>query len=142
MKTNQNWQRWTDGELDNGKSSLGIGYNVFMAILVVTVCATFIIETYPITEHTRVFCEAIDWGITWIFLCDYILRFWAKRFSIRYLFTQMAIDRFSGCTSIVYFSTVAVCSDSSIIQNFTPHSNLSKRELSLFQNYRSTTSTD
>lgn len=94
MRSKQNWQKWTDGELDSGKSVLGIGYNVFMAILVLTVCITFIIETYPISEQTRTFCETLDWGITWVFLCDYILRFWAKGFSVRYLFTQMALIDF------------------------------------------------
>lgn len=87
-------QKWLEKQLDSGEGGWGVLYNTFMAILVLTVCVTFVLETYPISLQTRSICEFLDVAITWMFLFDYLLRFFAKRFSISYLFTPMALIDF------------------------------------------------
>lgn len=66
-------------------------YSILLAGLVLVLCATFVIETYPIHPTLLATLQMMDDLITVVFLVDYLVRFWAKRYSWRYLLTPMAI---------------------------------------------------
>ena len=73
---------------------LGVGsliYRFSMALLVLIVCITFVVETYDVSKELIRFLLGVDTVITLIFLCDYIVRWWAKRFSLKYPFTIFAL---------------------------------------------------
>ncbi len=77
--------------LNSPKSRIGWIYRSILVFLVLTVCVTFVWETYHISAGLRNTLEWVDWLVTLIFLVDYLVRFWSERFSIRYLFTPLAI---------------------------------------------------
>ena len=66
-------------------------YGIFMALLVIIVCFSFVVETYPIPDNLYRFLTRLDIAITFVFVIDYLLRFWVHNFSIRYLFTPIAL---------------------------------------------------
>lgn len=66
-------------------------YSLFMGFLVLVVCIDFVAGTYLEESPFLWKLELLDDVITIIFLIDYLLRFWVNQFSIRYLFTPLAI---------------------------------------------------
>lgn len=66
-------------------------YDLTMGILVMIVCIDFVVQTYPITDGVRQFLIQVDFGITLIFLADYILRWWVARWSVVHVFSPMAV---------------------------------------------------
>lgn len=77
--------------LNHEDTRLGRAYAVVMATLVVIISTTFVIETYELPEKVFYSLTLLDQVITICFLADYLMRWWVKDFSIRYLFTPMAI---------------------------------------------------
>lgn len=80
-----------DQMLNKEDTWLGRTYAIIMASLVVVVCSIFVIETHDISENTYIVLSIIEKAITVCFLFDYIMRWWVADFSIRYLFTPMAL---------------------------------------------------
>lgn len=78
---------------DNNSFS-GRIFEFFTSILVLLLCIIFVIETYPIPESLFNFLITVELAITSFFLLEYIVRWWALSFSIRYLFTGLAIIDF------------------------------------------------
>lgn len=87
-------QDQVDYTLNTASSRLGQIHALFMASLVVVVCITFVIQTYPLDPIHAYRLYLLDQCITLVFFVDYILRWWARRFSISYLFTPFAIIDF------------------------------------------------
>ncbi len=77
--------------LNEANSLGGWIYRGVLTFLIFVVCVTFVWETYPIAPATYDFLMKVDLAITIIFLIDYLVRFWSERFSIRYLFTPLAL---------------------------------------------------
>lgn len=84
-------QERVDHLVNDSNTIFALLYSFFMSFIVVIVCVTFVIETYPISPELFANLEILDTSITAVFLVDYLVRWWAKRFSIRYLFTPMAL---------------------------------------------------
>lgn len=80
-----------DKMLNHEDTRLGRTYAVVMATLVFLISITFVVETYPIPEPVLYALTLFDQLVTVCFLADYLMRWWVKDFSIRYLFTPMAI---------------------------------------------------
>ncbi|MEC7840054.1 MAG: ion transporter [Chlamydiota bacterium] len=80
-----------DKMLNHEDTLLGQCYALFMAALVLIICGNFVAETYIKSPNIFQALITIDRLITFMFLIDYLLRFWVKNFSIRYLFTPMAL---------------------------------------------------
>ena len=87
-------QQKVDDAINKGDTWAGVVYNAIMALLVLTVCVDFVIQTYPIPAATARILGTVDLVITVLFLIDYIIRWWAKQFDPRYPFTIMAIIDF------------------------------------------------
>lgn len=83
-----------DAMLNREDTLLGRSYTLFMALMVIIVCTTFVVETTDISPPVMRFLIGVDYFITFLFLIDYILRWWVKGFSWRYPFTPMAIIDF------------------------------------------------
>lgn len=85
-----------DWYLNEPASTPGKVIELVVGALIVAVCAIFMINTYD--EHVpaavRDTLYSIEIGITVVFLIEYLIRWWAKGFSVRYLFTPMAIIDF------------------------------------------------
>ncbi|MBL4850640.1 MAG: potassium channel family protein [Planctomycetes bacterium] len=64
----------------------------FLILTVVAAYALSTVEQMPRVIHDA--CVTLELVITIVFLVEYLVRWWAKRFSIRYLFTPMAIIDF------------------------------------------------
>lgn len=80
-----------DKMLNHEDTLLGQTYACIMAVLVLTVCTTFVIGTYPVSKGVSETLFLIEIVITVWFLVDYILRWWVRDFSVRYPFTPMAV---------------------------------------------------
>ncbi len=87
----QKYQDKVDRILNTGDTRTSLVYNLTMAFLVLVVCVNFVLETYSVSPVLMETLLGIDTFITYIFLIDYLLRWWARRFSIPYLFTPIAI---------------------------------------------------
>ncbi len=83
-----------DKMLNHEDTRLGRTYAVVMTTLVMIISITFVVETYPIPEPLSDALVLLDKLVTVCFLVDYMMRWWVKDFSIRYLFTPMAIIDF------------------------------------------------
>lgn len=77
--------------IDTEKTPLSQLYTLMMAALVVIICVNFVVETYVENSDLFTFLRSVDAFITVLFLVDYLLRFWCSGFSIRYLFTPLAL---------------------------------------------------
>ncbi|MEM1283068.1 MAG: potassium channel family protein [Chlamydiota bacterium] len=91
--------------LNQEDTRLGRTYAVIMAILVVIISTTFVIETYELPKNVFYALRLLDQAITVCFLTDYLMRWWVKDFSIRYLFTPMAIIDFLSVLPLFFPGT-------------------------------------
>jgi len=66
-------------------------FEVFISLLVCIMSMIFIAETYPLPEDLYHNLTRIETGITFFFLIEYLVRWWSKKCSLKYLFTPMAI---------------------------------------------------
>ncbi|MCB1112365.1 MAG: ion transporter [Chlamydiales bacterium] len=87
----EKFRNYCDQMLNFERTAYGRAYAVVMALLVLIICANFVIETYPISSQLYDWLRLSDRLISVIFLFDYLLRWWVKRFDWRYPFTPMAI---------------------------------------------------
>lgn len=62
--------------------------------LILAVCLLFAISTLDLSPATQKVVGGLEFGITVIFLIEYLVRWWAKGFSMRYLVTPMALIDF------------------------------------------------
>ena len=80
-----------DGLLNYTPTFLGKFLEASGISLVLLVCILFVADTYPLSEKAKKIIDHLELGITIIFLVEYFVRWWAKAFSIRYLFSIFAI---------------------------------------------------
>lgn len=83
----------------------GIAYTLLMAALVVTVCTIFVVETFDISADLRQILVATEKTIAICFLIDYIMRWWLVNFSLKHLFTPMAIIDFLSILPLFLMGT-------------------------------------
>ncbi len=78
--------------LTNADSFWGGIAELTIGILIIVACLLYVLErsAFVSAEWKSVF-ETIEFVITLIFLVEYLVRFWAKSYSIRYLFTPLAL---------------------------------------------------
>jgi voltage-gated potassium channel len=86
-----NLQKRVDRILNHQVTPIALVYRGISVLLVLSVCVTFVMGTYNFSQSTLHAIRYLDTGITVLFLIDYLVRWWAKEFSIRYLFTFYAI---------------------------------------------------
>lgn len=77
--------------VNGGEGISGILYALIMAVLVLAVCGIFTALTYPLPSGTYVFLKKVEMVITFVFLLDYLLRWYVARFSLFYILTPLAI---------------------------------------------------
>jgi voltage-gated potassium channel len=77
--------------LNEPDTLVGWVYRSVLVLMVLAVCVTFVWETYPISNSLRNALFMVNRVITVLFLLDYLVRFWSMNFSIRYLFTPLAL---------------------------------------------------
>ena len=80
-----------DGLLNHTQSTFGKLLEAAGISLVLLVCALFVVETYSISGELKHLVGILQKTITIIFLVEYLVRWWAKGFSLRYLFTVFAL---------------------------------------------------
>lgn len=85
------FQERVDFFLTHSEEGWGVFFEAFITFLVLVICAIFVISTYSIHPKLRELLSLIETGITFIFLMEYLLRWWAKRFSIAYLFSLQSL---------------------------------------------------
>jgi len=85
------YKQQCDKILNREDTLLGQCYALFMAALVIVICGNFVAQTYVESSVTMYRLQFLDTVITFVFLIDYVLRFWVNNFSVTYLFTPMAL---------------------------------------------------
>lgn len=93
-KSSQSFREKVDLALNESRTLGGQLFEVFTSILVIVLCGIFVLQTYAIPENLFNFFISLETVITFFFLIEYIIRWWAKSFSLRYLFSFMAIIDF------------------------------------------------
>lgn len=94
MAERSSLQRRVDLILNYAYSRTSLVYGGVMLLLVVLICSTFVAETYPLPAKVMGSLLLLDLCITIVFLADYLVRWWAKGWSLRYLFTPLALVDF------------------------------------------------
>jgi len=87
-------QAWVDHALNHADSPVGRIVELSIGLLILAACAAWVLEAQlgeTDLAWTVPYLGAFETGITVVFLIEYLIRWWAKRFSIRYLFTPLAI---------------------------------------------------
>jgi voltage-gated potassium channel len=77
--------------LEDIETPIGKAINVAIAGLVLLSSAIFVTETYPISTVVRSQLELIDTIILWIFLMEYLLRFFSAENRLRYFFSLYSL---------------------------------------------------
>jgi voltage-gated potassium channel len=80
-----------DTLLNDEESRFAQIYDIFSTVLVLLVCFIFVLGTYPISFELQTSLSQAEFVITCIFLVEYIMRFWSKRFSLKFFFSPMAL---------------------------------------------------
>ncbi len=65
----------------------GMAFDLVVITLVILVSAIFVIETYSISSAFRQILGLIETAIIFIFILEYLLRFWVAQNKIRYFFS-------------------------------------------------------
>jgi voltage-gated potassium channel len=91
MTENSDLKQKVNNALNECKTLGGQVFELFTSLLVVGICLIFVIDTYPIPENLRNTLALFETLITTFFLLEYIVRWWAKSFSIKHVLTPLAI---------------------------------------------------
>ena len=75
---------------------------LIVGCLIVAVCGLFIWQSFPISPRTARILSILEWWITLVFLVEYLVRLWAKGFSLRYMMTPMAIIDLLACLPLFW----------------------------------------
>ncbi|MFQ5528243.1 MAG: potassium channel family protein [Thermoanaerobaculia bacterium] len=89
--TELSFQQRMDWYLNEPASRAGRVVELVIGFLIFVICGLFILGTLDIAAETKALIGRLETGITIVFLIEYLVRWWAKKFSIRYLFTPMAL---------------------------------------------------
>ncbi|MDH3744132.1 MAG: potassium channel family protein [Acidobacteriota bacterium] len=80
-----------DWYLNEPASTAGRAIEVVVGALILAICALFILSTLDLPAGTMKLIGILETGITVIFLVEYLVRWWAKGFSLLYLVSPMAL---------------------------------------------------
>ena len=80
-----------DWYLNEPDSFVGKVVEMTVAALIATVAVLFVLSTLDLPASALRAIWSVEQAITVVFLIEYLVRWWAKGFSVRYLFTPMAI---------------------------------------------------
>ena len=84
-------QEKVDYYLNSKDSRFAQFYDVLNTLLVLIVCLIFVATTYPISQKLIADLYLIEAVITFVFLLEYLVRLWAKKFSIKFILSPMAL---------------------------------------------------
>jgi voltage-gated potassium channel len=84
-------QERVDAILSSQSTRVGQLIELAVGILILVVCGLFVAESMPIDSQTYGILVGIETSITIVFLIEYVARLWAKRFSLRFMFSRLAI---------------------------------------------------
>jgi len=73
-----------------------------VGLLIFVICALFVWESLEISAATHRILSMVEWAITLVFLIEYLVRLWARRFSVRYIFSPMAIIDLLACLPLFW----------------------------------------
>lgn len=80
-----------DAILSSQESRTGQLIELAVGMLIVAVCVLFVVESMPISAQAYDILVGVETTITAIFLLEYVARVWAKRFSLRYILSPLAV---------------------------------------------------
>ncbi len=80
-----------DWYLNEPASTTGRVIEAVVGALILAICALFILSTLELPPATMRVIRTLEVAITVIFLVEYLVRWWAKGFSLRYLVSPMAL---------------------------------------------------
>jgi voltage-gated potassium channel len=77
--------------LDDLETSIGRGIGLVTALLVLISAGIFVAETYPIPSSLSYILNIIDTSILYIFILEYLLRFWCAEDKFKYFFSLYSL---------------------------------------------------
>jgi voltage-gated potassium channel len=77
--------------LEDIETPIGKLINLLITALVLLSSVIFVSETYPISPALKAALNALDTGILFIFLIEYLLRFWCAENKARYFFSLYSL---------------------------------------------------
>jgi voltage-gated potassium channel len=83
----ESWQQRLRVYLEDIESPIGRSLNLVITGLVLLSSVIFVVGTYPIPVAVRAWLDAIDLGVLWIFVVEYLLRLGSAERKLRYLFS-------------------------------------------------------
>ena len=84
-------RRRVNGVLSSHDSRAGQVVDIIVAALILSICALSVVEYSVADPGAREVLWRVEQGITVIFLLEYLIRWWAQGFSLRYPFRPLAI---------------------------------------------------
>ena len=73
-----------------------------VGFLILGICGLFVWQSFPVSPRTERTLSSLEWWITLVFVVEYLLRLWARRFSLRYLLSPMAIIDLLACLPLFW----------------------------------------
>jgi voltage-gated potassium channel len=73
-----------------------------VGLLIVVICALFVWDSLAVSDTTHKMLGRVEWAITLLFLIEYLVRLWARRFSWRYILSPMAIIDLLACLPLFW----------------------------------------
>ena len=73
-----------------------------VAFLILGICGLFVWQSFPVGPRTERILSAVEWWVTFVFAVEYLLRLWAKRFSVLYILSPMAIIDLLACLPLFW----------------------------------------
>ncbi|WP_404790666.1 ion transporter [Altericista sp. CCNU0014] len=77
--------------LDDVQTPLGIAIDSIVTLLVLISVGAFVAQTYDLPEQIRVFLDALNTTVLWIFVVEYGLRLWCAENRLRFFFNIYSI---------------------------------------------------
>ena len=73
-----------------------------VGVLIILICALFVWESLDVSPAMHRILGRVEWAITLVFLIEYMVRLWARRLSLRYILSPMAIIDFLACLPLFW----------------------------------------
>lgn len=73
-----------------------------VAFLILGICGLFVWQSFPVSPRTGRILSVVEWWVTLLFVLEYLVRLWAKRFSLRYMLTPMALIDLLACLPLFW----------------------------------------
>ncbi|MBD3869116.1 MAG: ion transporter [Acidobacteria bacterium] len=91
-----------DRYLSEPDSVPGRVVELVVGFLILGICGLFVWQSFPVSPKTERILSAVEWWVTLVFLLEYLLRLWAKGFSVQYILSPMAIIDLLACVPLLW----------------------------------------